>query len=182
MTKSELNKRYAELPLRNGGVTIVDADLFDWLSEYTWTRYAGGDVGRGENHKIIRIHRVINQTPPGFETDHINGDKLDNRRANLRTATKTQNAMNSSSRVNSTSRFKGVWWHRKYKKWYAGIRVKRKLIHLGSYDYEIQAAEAYNDAALHHFGEFSKLNQIPQDEIAGLHAAIKALEGMNGKS
>ena len=97
------------------------------------------------------MHRVITGYPL---VDHINGDGLDNRRANLRAATATQNNQNRRPSL-SRSGFKGVTKSSKSNGWYARIRVNGKLIHLGCYPDPTSAARAYDAAALEHFGEFA---------------------------
>lgn len=110
------------------------------------------------------MHRLLLDTPQGFCTDHIDGNKLNNTRANLRICTTTQNAHNTNPyrkrRVGAQSAYKGVGWHTKSGKWRAFIVVDKKHIHLGCFDSERDAAIAYNKAAILHFGEFAKPNEI----------------------
>jgi hypothetical protein len=91
--------------------------------------------------------------------DHINGDKLDNRIENLREATKAQNNRNVGSKGGS-SKYCGVAWCKSKNKWEAYITFNRKKKHLGRYSEEIDAAMAYNKAAIEMFGEFAKLNEF----------------------
>lgn len=106
-----------------------------------------------------RLHRVILQAPAGLQVDHVNGDRLDNRRENLRLATNRQNCSNRlPNRRPGTSRFKGVCWNRKAGKWQASIRVNYRRFHLGVYSDERDAALAYDRAAREHFGEFARPN------------------------
>lgn len=105
------------------------------------------------------MHRVVAKTPDGLECDHINSDSLDNRKANLRTATRLQNSWNrSKSSKPGYSKSKGVTFDKKMQKWLAQIRVRGKHISHGRFKDEIQAAKAYDKAAKKHFGEFAKLN------------------------
>jgi hypothetical protein len=97
---------------------------------------------------------------PGFETDHINGDSLDNRKGNLRTCTMEQNKRNRRTGKNNTSGYKGVQWCKRSKKWKAGIMVNRKAIHIGLYQTKEAAAKMYNEAAIKHHGQFAKLNTL----------------------
>ena len=91
--------------------------------------------------------------------DHINHNGLDNRRANLRIATASQNNANSRRGMNrGRSKYKGVWWDEKAGKWRAGIKCQGKCIHLGMFDDEIEAAKAYDRAAGLYHGEFAVLN------------------------
>jgi hypothetical protein len=97
---------------------------------------------------------------PKIHTDHINHDKLDNRRINLRSCTNQQNHMNKSSNKDSTSKYLGVSWHKNANKWQSSIRFNGKQIHLGIFNNEQDAAKAYNLKAIELFGEFSNLNII----------------------
>lgn len=103
------------------------------------------------------MHILVNKTPKGFLTDHINGNKLDNRKANLRTVTQKENAMNRSKRSdNLTSIFKGVSWDRVNGKWI--VLVSKK--YYGRYEDEIEAAKTYNKIASRLFGAYAKLNKV----------------------
>lgn len=99
---------------------------------------------------------------PADEIDHINRVKTDNHIANLRPCTRAENAMNRKSQVGSSS-FCGVSWHKGSGKWQARICHKGGWHALGYYTSEIEAARAYNAAALERFGEFASLNQISED-------------------
>ena len=79
----------------------------------------------------LTMHRVIMQAEKGVEIDHINGNGLDNRKANLRAATRRQNARNRGKTAANTSGFKGVFWHKDTSKWQASVGVDYKLHHLG---------------------------------------------------
>lgn len=108
------------------------------------------------------MHRIINKTPKGFSTDHINGNRLDNRKVNLRTCTHTENMRNRNVRPKSskTSIYKGVYKLKNAKKWTASIHINKKEKYLGVYVNEDDAAIAYNKAAEKYFGEFASYNII----------------------
>jgi len=108
--------------------------------------------------KRIRMHRLIMNAPEGMHVDHINGDGLDNRRENLRVVTAQENQFNSRKRVAGYSLFKGVSWSAAAKKWKAYICPNKKQIHIGLFDSEIAAAQAYDAKAKELFGEYAKLN------------------------
>lgn len=95
---------------------------------------------------------------PALEIDHANGNRSDNRISNLRLATRVQQGQNKSIQRNNTSGFKGVCWFKPRKKWKAEIQVNRKSVHLGYFDNPEDAAGAYRQAALKHFGDFARLS------------------------
>lgn len=162
-----------EIPLTRGLVAIVDAEDFAALSAHRWFASPGGSgfyAARNEpgprraKKGFIYMHRVICETDAPH-IDHKNGDTLDNRRANLRPATCSQNSGNARKhrRGTPTSRFKGVYWQRNRSRWNATIRANGVRRYLGTYIDEERAAEAYDAAARELFGEFARLNfpQLP---------------------
>ena len=115
--------------------------------------------GKKQKYKKIYLHRLIMNTPTGMDTDHINGDKLDNRRENLRITTRSQNSMNQK-KTRGASKYKGVNWHNQRGYWKAEIKLNGKKKHLGVFLSELEAAEAYNLAAIEKFGKFAKINTL----------------------
>lgn len=101
------------------------------------------------------MHRLVLSGPV---VDHVNRSGLDNRRANLRAASRSQNAMNQASRANTSSRYKGVSWDKYARKWDVRIRAKGRQLRLGRFTSELEAARAYDRAAIEHFGEFACIN------------------------
>ena len=92
--------------------------------------------------------------------DHDSRNPLDNRRRNLRVATRAQNRINSGPNVNNTSGFKGVSWNKSKQRWGAQIMVAGHTHYLGYFDTKIEAAKAYNNSALQYFGEFAYVNEV----------------------
>lgn len=116
------------------------------------------------NGRQVLAHRLIAEIEGwdlrGKVVDHINGDGLDNRLENLQVVTQSQNMMKQRKPRGCTSVFKGVVAFRD--KWRARITVNRKTQSLGCFETEIEAANAYNQAAAQLFGDFAVLNHLPQ--------------------
>lgn len=127
--------KYIQLSQRKRA--IVDDKDFKWLNQWTWyyqkDRLGGYAVRHdSDNHnRLIRMHRLINITPDGFVTDHINRNKLDNQRNNLRTLTFSENSLNTNLRSINSSGYKGVCWRKDINKWQVRIMIKGNSIHLG---------------------------------------------------
>lgn len=119
--------------LTKGGFALVDDADFKYLNQSKWSVNTGGYAVTRINREKVYMHRVINETPEGFHTDHINRNKLDNRRSNLRTATPSENALNSKLNTNNRSGHKGVYWYERYKKWEVYININKKRIYLNRY-------------------------------------------------
>lgn len=159
-----------EMHLPCGHVVIVDAADYEWLSQWKWHalnnhgrgRYAiRGEKAEDGKQVTVYMHRLIMSAGKGILVDHINGDGLDNRRINLRLATRHENMRNQHNQ-RSNSGYRGVSWHRTRKKWGARIRYANKLWHLGWFDDPKEAALAYNKAALEYFGEFASPNKVEE--------------------
>ncbi len=158
------------VPVTRGLVAMVDPEDFARVSQYSWralgkgnTWYAGHAFSSApKTYHYELLHRFILNAPPGVEVDHINGDGLDNRRANLRLATTSQNQANRRKGLGGLSRFKGVRWNKVRAKWYAEIVVNRRKAYLGLFIIEEDAARAYDRGAISAFGEYARLN-FPTD-------------------
>ena len=154
-----------EIILNKGYACIVDDEDHRRLSRYRWKvdlrqtghAYAVRNVRvKGRMYRTIRMHRDIIGAPDKMQVDHINGNGLDNRRANIRVCTPSQNQWNSMVVTQNRSR-KGVYFHPNGK-WVARIQVNKRRIHLGCFSYERDALVAYDRAAKEYFGEFARLN------------------------
>ena len=107
------------------------------------------------------MHRQIMNAPKGIVVDHINRNGLDNRKANLRFATVSQNNWNSRKGFNcGSSKYKGVSWSKDKKKWAVWLSVNKKNKQFGYFDDEKEAARVYNEVAKKHRGEFAVLNNV----------------------
>jgi hypothetical protein len=162
------------IPLSRGLYCVVDAADFERLSQWKWhANHPGSNPSRfyalrnrpvrdGGKRGIVSMHRQILDAPAGIEVDHVNGDSLDNRRANLRLATSSQNHANQGKRSKNSSGYKGVSFVAQRNNWLAQISVDGKQMNLGRFPTRRDAARAYDRAALEHFGEFARLN-FPQE-------------------
>lgn len=164
-----------EIPLNHGAVAIVDDDDYERLKGFTYSINNCGYARRYDKELSLRrnkvscilMHRDIMGTPPpGLFVDHINRNRLDNRKCNLRFVTRKQNNANRGKNKNkpSTSRYLGVSYDPKRKKWKAQISHYNKNKFIGRYDTEEQAAVAYNVAAIHYHGKFANLNDITEEK------------------
>lgn len=153
----------------NKGVEIIiDDQELDIFSKYKWNisskGYVYGYLGRF-NNKNLRgyIHRLLLNNPPypKYQVDHINGNKLDNRRSNLRIVDNSKNHANIGLLKNNKSGYKGVWFcNRNKRKWVANVWCNNIKHHLGCFNTREEAAMAYNNKAIEVFGEYAKLNFI----------------------
>jgi hypothetical protein len=159
-----------EIELSNGEKALIDEEDYIFLSEFTWTKTKFGyasTIKQIKNKKYcLYMHQlVLGKAPKGFVIDHINRNRLDNRRKNLRYVTITQNSMNrTSERKRKNSDYKGVFPSCSGKRWKARITFNKKVYNLGSFGTAEEAAEAYNEAAKEFFGEFACLNKIKGHE------------------
>lgn len=155
-----------EIQLTQEKVALVDDDDYKWLSGWKW--YA--QCSRGERWYVVRnlnpgrilMHRLILNPPLGYECDHIDGNGFNNQRGNLRVCTTAQNQYNQIPQNGVSSKYKGVSRHKPARKWRVKIRLNGKQIHLGVFHSEIDAAKAYNQAAIKYFGDFARLNVIKE--------------------
>lgn len=146
---------YNEVPLGRGLVALVSPDDLALVAGVNWTAATRGGVmyAKGtERGRRVYMHRVI-LNHPDSHVDHINGNGLDNRRENLRLATKSQNAANSRRK---DAKFKGVFTQGA--KWFAQIGHNGRTIYLGTFSSPEEAARAYDAKAVELFGEFAHPN------------------------
>lgn len=159
------------VPLTQGYEAKIDAedvqlvDGANWYADVALRRdgsvrsvYAATNVPRAGGGQLrIWMHRIICETPEGLETDHVNGDGLDNRRNNLRPATTSENQYNQGLSCANTSGAKGVCWDKKSGKWRASIKIAGRLQYLGLFSDINSARAAYASASAKLHGEFGRV-------------------------
>lgn len=155
-----VREAHAEVPLSDGRVAIIDladvphAEGFNWFASSSRAcAYAARQIVRSGKRTNIQLHRLISNAQPGQFVDHIDGDTLNNRRANLRIATLAENAMNSGDRPNRTG-LRGVWLHGRG--YYASIQKAGKKRHDGPYPTPEAAYARRRELETEMFGEFAR--------------------------
>lgn len=157
------------IPLTRGYATIVDDEDHEEFSKHSWFVLKGGGriyarrnilVSKGKRKTIV-LHREIMRIPRGvshleLQVDHISGDTLDNRKANLRKVTPAQNRMNAKLRKDNKSGYKGVYCEEKSQTWRAYIRVDGRLITLGFTKTKEEARELRKQAEIEYQGQYSR--------------------------
>jgi hypothetical protein len=162
------------IPLTRGKVALVDDRDFARVSKLKWyakpsrqTWYAVRNVRVNGKRMTVGMHRFIleSRLAASKMPDHRDGNGLNNQRYNLRIVTRRRNARNQRKQTGraTSSKYKGVHWHRASGAWTASICVQGNSIHLGTFhgaNGEQAAALAYNDAAAYHFGKHACLNEV----------------------
>jgi hypothetical protein len=131
---------------------LVDVDDYERVSQILW--YLKSGYPRATDKRFL--HRLIAGDPPaGSVVDHLDRNRLDNRKSNLRSATFQESTVNRGMFKNNTSGYKGVWFE---SKWRAGVGINGRYVKLGSFETAEDAARAYDEAALKNFGPHALLN------------------------
>ncbi len=153
-----------KVPLTRGKFAIVDDADAELVSKYRWfclnVGYAARQVRIDGKEVTQMMHRLLLGAADDQLVDHINHDTLDNRRANLRLCTRTDNQRNQKRNSKNTTGHKGVSYDKRRNKFTASIHISGKQIHLGRFASVEDAAKAYEDAAARHFGEFSYSHSV----------------------
>ena len=154
-----------QIPVGKNHIAVVDDGDYGLISQYKWrlmrkltTCYAITHIYVGRKRTTTSMHRLILGAKKGEIIDHQDHDGLNNRRYNIRLCTSRQNNMNRQKPKNGTSVFKGVSWDAISGKWKAAIMLNNKGKHLGYYLSEVEAAKAYDTAAIELFDEFACTN------------------------
>jgi hypothetical protein len=140
------------IPLTQGHFAIVDDEDYEWLSKWKWcygrqynTNYGYAKRAYRRDGKLISVtmHRLIANTPNGCDTDHINGNTLDNRKVNIRVCNRSLNQHNRGKQKNNISGFKGVSFHKKVHKFQTQIQHNGIKYHLGYFSDPREAHDVY---------------------------------------
>ncbi|MBN2020720.1 MAG: hypothetical protein JW749_10915 [Sedimentisphaerales bacterium] len=164
---------FRRIYIDDGKYAIVDEQDYYTYCKYKWILSGYGNnwyaVGSmkidSKRTKLVALHRLIMNAPKGILVDHQNGNGLDNLRVNLRLATYSQNNINRPKKANTSSKYRGVCFEKSCQEWGVFIRVNGKQKRIGRFKNEIEAARAYDRAALKYHGEFARLNFPREDYI-----------------
>jgi hypothetical protein len=159
---------FRTIPLTQGKYALVDPEDYERLAKYKWHANKGNRTyyamrwipsKKPGRYAPLYMHRqVLNYSDAPF-IDHINHNGLDNRKTNIRPATRAQNNYNRQKYANNSySKYKGVSFKRKGQKWFAQIGLNNKMMFLGYFKNEIEAAKEYDKAARKYHGKFASLN------------------------
>lgn len=154
----------AYVPLTKGYEAIINAADVPLVKEYNWSAcvrsrsvYAVRTDNTGLTPRKVLLHRLLMSEPQGLEIDHRDGNGLNNRRKNLRSATHSENTYNRRVNKNNTSGLKGVYWYKRAQKWMARIGVNGNREYLGLFETPEEAHAAYCAASRKLHGEFGRV-------------------------
>lgn len=153
----------AYIPLTQGYEAVIDASDAPLVAGINWCAlvdkrnvYAVYKQGPAGGQRTVRMHRLLMGEPEGLEVDHRDGNGLNNRRDNLRAATKSQNQQNSRLSSQNTSGFKGVSWNKARRKWESNIVLNQVKTCLGRFATAEEASAAYIEASARLHGEYGR--------------------------
>lgn len=162
-----------EIPLSQGYVALISACDYGFISKHKWS-YDSGYASRsvfenGKTKKILMHREILGIRGTSAVCDHKDLNRLNNTRENLRVATPSQNQHNRNKlkgRLGSapTSKYKGVSFCKQTKRWIVQICFKDKRIHIGRFDSELEAAQAYNKKAIDLYGQYANTNVLKDYE------------------
>lgn len=161
-----------EIILTQGKVALVDDEDYEGLAKFRW-RYMETSKGRQgyakthvvvdgdwQNRVDVYMHRMVLCAEKGQIVDHINHDKLDNRKSNLRIVTHSQNVSNKPKQANNTSGYKGVTYYKRTKRWMAQVKIEGKYKCIGYFSTPEEAAAAYDEYVIQNSDGFIPINNM----------------------
>jgi hypothetical protein len=159
MSKLRLSNKHN----KTTGYTLVSKSDYTHLNQFNWNVSNKGYIYAYVDKKLWFLHRYICHTRKkkditGIVVDHINSNKLDNTRQNLRCVNITDNNINRTKAKGCSSKYIGTYWNIEKQKWKAGITVNEKQIFLGYFNDQVTAAKARDRATKKYFGKIGKLN------------------------
>lgn len=146
----------AEIPLSRGMWAIIELSDLELVKGYRWSASGGGYAAAWDGTEVILMHHIFLPRKNGFHTDHINGNRQDNRRCNLRYATRSQNSANHARRSDNKVGVTGICWDSSRKKWMATITLDGNTRRLGRFDSKTQAINVRRKAEKKLFGIFQR--------------------------
>lgn len=156
LNRYDLSGGYGVGYTSKGEQFYFDIEDYTKIKDYIWYIDHRGYVRTNLNGGT-RLHRLIMESKNDKMIDHIDGNKANNRKSNLRFVTNSQNQMNRDKPSNNTSGVKGVYWHKNKHKWQANLQVNGNLLYLGMFDDKEEAVKARKEAELVCFGHYSYL-------------------------
>lgn len=155
-----VERKMKEIELSRGKVALVDDEDFEWLNQWKWSTHSKGYAYRMDwgSRKAVYMHRLIMKTPKHLECDHIDHNKTNNQKHNLRNCTRHSNSKNMKRHKDGSSGYVGVYWCKPRNKWVANICVDGKTIYLGASRDKKKCAKMYDVAASKYRGEYANLN------------------------
>lgn len=158
------------IPLTQGKFALVDNKYYKFLMQWKWYFSTNGYAVHRSGKKTVYMHRLVAALAGvdlSHDIDHRDGNKIDNRRRNLRSATRSENHQNQRQRSDSTTKYKGV--HPTWEgSWHACITVDGSVINLGTYKTQEQAAAAYDHGAVFYFGKRARINGVAEKFVNGV--------------
>jgi hypothetical protein len=149
---------------KENGTFLVDLDMLEFIKTHKCRKASAGYILFGNSNALL--HRFITKAKKGEKVDHINRNRSDNRKSNLRICTDLENSRNrDKDKKDRSSSYKGTFYVKKNEGWGCGVWVLGKWIGFGAYSTELEAAYIYNINVGKYFGEFSVYNKIPQEDI-----------------
>lgn len=154
--KYDLMQTYGVGYCNNGEIFLFDLDCYDLIKDYCWYRTNSGYIATRYNSRKVLLHKLIlGDIENKHNIDHINHNKYDNRKINLRFVTRSQNNINKSIQRNNTSGVPGVQWHNRDKVWEVYITINNKKTYMGRYTDFAQAVLFRKQLEQKYYGEFS---------------------------
>lgn len=148
--------------LSRGQVTFVDDEDFEYLTQWRWYMNTYGYATRcymtEGKIKRLYLHRVVTEAPKGIFTDHIDGDRLNNQKGNLRLVNQKENSQNRKKGINNRSGYIGVSWDNYNKRWKAQGMFEGKQKFLGNFKDPVSAAKCRDEFVKTVYGSYAKLN------------------------